>query len=268
MSKIYSFRAGDSPLLISVPHDGWQIPAEVVQYMSNAGRSIPDTDWHVAQLYDFASERGASMLVAHYSRYVVDLNRPADDAALYPGQLVTGLCPLQTFAGRDIYLDPIDIDQAARVDTYWRPYHDRLQQSLTELRERHGYALLWDAHSIASRVPRLFDGELPALNIGSWDGRSCDASLAAAVTAAADASDYDTVLNGRFKGGYTTRHYGAPGNGVHALQLELAQRTYMHEVTLDYDREKAAKLRATLNVMLDAYEEAARRFRLYSFCDR
>lgn len=260
MSKIYSFRAGDSPLLISVPHDGWQIPTDIVQYMSNAGRGIPDTDWHVAQLYDFASERGASTLIAHYSRYVVDLNRPADDAALYSGQLATGLCPLQTFSGRDIYLDPIDIDQAARVDTYWRPYHDRLQQCLAELRERHGYALLWDAHSIASRVPRLFDGELPALNIGSWDGRSCDASLAAAVTAAADASDYDAVLNGRFKGGYTTRHYGDPGNRVHALQLELAQRTYMHEVTLDYDPEKAARLRVALNVMLDAYEEAALRF--------
>lgn len=259
MSKIFSFRPGESPLLICVPHDGWQIPTEIVQYMSNAGRSIPDTDWHVAQLYDFASQRGASMLVAHYSRYVIDLNRPADDAALYPGKLATGLCPLQTFSGQDIYLDPIDIDQAGRVDTYWRPYHTQLAQSLKALRERHGYALLWDAHSIASRVPRLFDGELAALNIGSWDGRSCDAPIAAAVMSVASQSDYDAVLNGRFKGGYTTRHYGDPGNGVHALQLELAQRTYMHEVTLDYDREKASKLRATLNAMLDAFEEAARR---------
>ncbi|MDA0705130.1 MAG: N-formylglutamate deformylase [Proteobacteria bacterium] len=258
MSKVFSLRIGNTPLLISVPHDGWQIPTDIVQYMSNAGRGIPDTDWHVAQLYDFASERGASMLVAHYSRYVVDLNRPADDAALYPGQLATGLCPLQTFAGRDIYLDPIDIDQAARVEAYWRPYHDQLTQSLALLREQHGYALLWDAHSIVSRVPTLFDGDLPVLNIGTWDGRSCDPAIAAAVMSAAGQSDYDAVLNGRFKGGYTTRHYGDPDNGVHALQLELAQRSYMHEVTLDYDRGKATKIRVTLNAMLDAYEGAGR----------
>jgi N-formylglutamate amidohydrolase len=259
MSKVFSYRAGSSPLLISVPHDGWQIPTEILQYMSGAGRGIPDTDWHVAQLYDFASQRGASMLVAHYSRYVVDLNRPADDTALYPGQRATGLCPLQTFSGADIYLDPIDIDHSARVEAYWRPYHDQLARSLAELHEQYGYALLWDAHSIASCVPQLFDGELPALNVGTWDGKSCAAALATAVMSAATASDYDAVLNGRFKGGYTTRHYGDPANGIHALQLELAQRTYMHEITLDYDRDKAAKLRATLNAMLDAYEGAARR---------
>ena len=259
MSRVYSLRTGKTPLLISVPHDGWQIPAEILQYMSDAGRGIRDTDWHVSQLYDFAAHRGATMLVAHYSRYVVDLNRPPDDAALYPGQLATGLCPLQTFSGADIYLDPIDIDHAARVETYWRPYHDQLARSLAEIREQHGYALLWDAHSIASRVPELFDGELPALNLGTWDGKSCASTLATAVMSAANASDYDAVLNGRFKGGYTTRHYGDPGNGVHAIQLELAQRTYMHEITLDYDRDKAAKLRATLNALLDAYEEAARK---------
>jgi N-formylglutamate amidohydrolase len=259
MSKVFSLHAGESPLLIRVPHDGWQIPTEIVQYMSGAGRAIPDTDWHVAELYGFAAERGASLLVAHYSRYVVDLNRPADDAALYPGKLATGLCPLQTFSGADIYLDPIDIDRAARVETYWRPYHEQLAHSLADLRERHGYALLWDAHSITSRVPQLFDGELPALNIGTFDGRSCGTALAAAVMAVAEQSEYDAVLNGRFKGGYTTRHYGNPQHSVHALQLELAQRTYMHELTLDYDRDKAAKLRATLNAMLDAFEAAARR---------
>ena len=257
MNEIFSLHAGSSPLLVSVPHDGWQIPNDIVQHMSGAGRGIPDTDWHVAQLYEFVQERGASMIVANYSRYVVDLNRPADDAAMYAGQLATGLCPLQTFSGNDIYLDPIDIDHAARVASYWRPYHDQLAQTLTELRDRHGYALLWDAHSIASEVPQLFDGELPVLNIGTWDGRSCGAALADAVESVAMQSEYDAVLNGRFKGGYTTRHYGDPGANIHAIQLELAQRAYMHERTLEFDRDKSAELRITLNAMLDAYQDAA-----------
>ncbi len=257
MNEVFSLHAGSTPLLVSVPHDGWQIPNDIVQYMSGAGRGVPDTDWYVAELYAFVKERGASMLVANYSRYVVDLNRPTDDAAMYTGQLATGLCPLQTFSGDDIYLDPIDIDHAARVETYWRPYHDQLAKTLADLREQHGYALLWDAHSIASQVPRLFDGELSVLNIGTWDGRSCAAALADAVMSVATKSGYDAVLNGRFKGGYTTRHYGDPKANIHAIQLELAQRAYMHERTLDFDRDKSAELCTTLNVMLDAYQDAA-----------
>ena len=257
MNEIFSLHTGSTPLLVSVPHDGWQIPNDLVQYMSGAGRSIPDTDWHVAKLYEFVKERGASMIVANYSRYVVDLNRPADDAAMYAGQLSSGLCPLQTFSGDDIYLDPIDIDQAARVETYWCPYHDQIAKTLAELRDQHGYALLWDAHSIASQVPRLFDGELRVLNIGTWDGRSCGASLADAVMSIAMQSEYDAIINGRFTGGYTTRHYGDPDANVHAIQLELAQRAYMHERTLEFDRDMAATLGATLSAMLDAYQGAA-----------
>ena len=257
MIKTFSFHEGTSPLLVSVPHDGWQIPTDIVQHMSGAGRSIPDTDWHVSQLYDFVKESSASMLSADFSRYVVDLNRPADDASLYAGQLATGLCPLQTFGGADIYLDPIEIDKAERVATYWQPYHQQLQQTLAALREQHGYALLWDAHSIPSSVPALFEGELPALNIGTFDGQSCAAPIAESVLAVAEASQYDAVMNARFKGGFITRHYGDPENGVHAVQLELAQRAYMHEKTLQFDREKAAELRATLKLMLDAFQEAA-----------
>lgn len=259
MSKIFSFHQGTTPLLVSVPHDGWQIPGDIVQHMSDAGRSITDTDWHVAELYDFVKELGASMISAEFSRYVVDLNRPADDTQLYDNQNTPGLCPLQTFGGADIYLDPIEVDKASRVETYWRPYHDQVAKSLSEIREQHGYALLWDAHSIPSEVPALFDGELPVLNIGTYDGRSCAAEIAAAVMSVAEASPYDAVLNGRFKGGYITRHYGDPKNGVHALQLELAQRAYMHEQTLEFDRAKAAELRATLKAMLDACQEAAER---------
>jgi len=258
VSEVFSLHPGTSPLLVSVPHDGWQIPADIVQHMSEAGRSIPDTDWHVAELYDFVRERGATLLIAKLSRYVIDLNRPSDDAPLYPGQHGSALCPAETMAGDDIYLEPIEIDVAARIASFWRPYHEQLASTLVELRAKHGYALLWDAHSIASRVPRLFEGELPALNLGSWDGRSCAAHLVDEVLAAARASPYQAVLNGRFKGGYTTRCYGDPQNNIHALQMELAQRTYMHERTLQFDRDKAALLRATLASMLDAFEAAAR----------
>lgn len=258
MSQVFSLHAGDSPLLISVPHDGWQLPPDIVQYMNGVGRGIPDTDWHVAELYEFAREMGASVIVANYSRYVVDLNRSADDEVLYADQPVSGLCPLQTFDGADIYLDPIDIDHASRVADYWRPYHDQIVQTLAQLRERFGYALLWDAHSISSHVPQLFDGELPVLNIGTWDGRSCATSISDAIAAVADQSDYDFVCNARFKGGYITRHYGDPENAVHAVQLELAQRAYMHEGTLQFDRDRATKLRVTLKAMLNAFLETAR----------
>lgn len=257
MSDVFTFHAGATPLLVSVPHDGWQIPSTVVQYMTGAARGIPDTDWHVSQLYDFVRDRGVSLLVANFSRYVIDLNRPADDTAMYDGQLATGLCPTRTFAGEAIYADDLDIATALRIERFWRPYHDKLAATLAALREQHGYALLWDAHSIRSEVPALFDGELPVLNVGTWDGRSCSEGIAAAVMAEAAASPYDAVINARFKGGYITRHYGQPAERVHAIQLELAQRAYMNETTLEYDKDKAAGLRDTLGRLLDSYQEAA-----------
>ena len=261
MTDVFSFQAGDSPLLISVPHDGCHLPADIRGQMTPAGLALPDTDWHVAELYGFARERGASMLVANYSRYVIDLNRPASDEALYPGQLATGLCPLQTFAGEDIYSSPaIDADELQRrVATFWQPYHDQITNVITATREKHGYALLWDAHSISSVVPRLFDGELPELNLGTDGGRSCSKEIEAAIAAEMDASHYQSVLNGRFQGGFITRHYGDPGRHVHAVQLELAQRVYMDESTCMYDTAKASLLRYTLGTMLDEFVESAER---------
>ena len=259
MSDIYTFTPGDSPLLISVPHDGRLIPKEQQARMTEAGLAIPDTDWHVAELYDFARELGASMLVARYSRYVVDLNRPPDDSPLYEGQVATGLCPRYTCAAEPLYRDdtPVPGDEvAARIERYWRPYHERLVQALDNARARYGYALLWDAHSIPSRVPLLFDGELPVLNLGNFDGRSCDFHIARELQAIASVSPYSAVLNGRFKGGYITRHYGDPGNGVQAMQLELAQRAYMDEATLDFDHTRAERLRETLRALLAAFVRA------------
>lgn len=257
MIEVFDFHEGESPLLISIPHEGTRLPDDLAARMSAAGRSVPDTDWHVARLYEFAKEIGASMLVARFSRYVVDLNRPADDAQLYPGQVATGLCPQQTFAGEAIYTGEPEIDVAGRVARYWRPYHDQLSATLSRLHARHGHALLWDAHSIASRVPRLFDGELPVLNIGTFDGRSCAGPLAAAVYEVAQDSPYPAVRDARFKGGFITRRYGEPDRGIHALQLELAQRAYMNEQSGTFDESQASQLRDTLRAMLDAFRMRA-----------
>lgn len=256
MSDVYRFVAGDSPLLISVPHDGRLIPEDQRARMTEAGLAIPDTDWHVAQLYGFAAELGASLLVARYSRYVVDLNRPPDDGSLYEGQVATGLCPRFTFAGDPLYHDDAPVSQrevGERVERYWRPYHEQLAAALDAIRARHGGAFLWDAHSIPSRVPRLFDGELPVLNLGNFDDRSCDPGLAEELRGIASDSPYESVLNGRFKGGYITRHYGDPANGVQAMQLELAQRAYMDEVSLRFDAALADRLRGTLSALLVAF---------------
>ncbi len=261
MSDVYTFHEGTLPLLISVPHDGREIPADIAACMTAAGRAMPDTDWHVARLYDFARDMGAAIIVARYSRYVVDLNRPPDNHALYPGRLATGLVPERTFAGGTIYADNHVPDASARAERYWQPYHARIVTALTEIRETFGYALLWDAHSIASRVPALFNGELPVLNLGSYSGKSCAANIADAVETVAMDSRYSAVRDGRFTGGYITRNFGRPEDGVHALQLELAQRAYMDERTRAFDGTRATRLRATLRHMLEAFVGAARRTR-------
>lgn len=260
MIDVIGFHEGDSPLLISVPHDGCHLPDSMRERMTPEGIALPDTDWHVAELYGFAREMGASTLVANYSRYVVDLNRPATDDALYEGQIATGLCPIQTFSGDEIYASGVvgKEETTQRIATYWKPYHEKLQDVLRVLRNKHGYALLWDAHSITSIVPRLFDGELPALNVGTHAGRSCAPGIEQAVAAPARASGYSNVLNGRFQGGYITRHYGDPDQRIHAVQLEIAQRAYMDEESGLFDAQKATRLRGTLRHMLGAFLQTAK----------
>ncbi|MDX1516861.1 MAG: N-formylglutamate deformylase [Woeseiaceae bacterium] len=258
-SDVFRCIPGGAPLIVSVPHDGRAIPENLRARMTADGRDMPDTDWHVARLYEFVVDMDATLLVANYSRYVIDLNRPAGDTALYPGQVTTGLCPAQTFAGDDIYADGggvRDEEKRRRIGRYWQPYHDKLASLLETTRAEHGYALLWDAHSIPSRVPRLFDGQLPVFNIGTYDGNSCAPPLAAAVHRVATDSDYSTVVNGRFKGGFITRHYGHPKTGIHALQLELAQRAYMDEESREFDEARAGSLRDTLAGMLKSYLQA------------
>lgn len=260
LADVYTFTPGDSPLVVSVPHDGRRLAPGQRERMTPVALGLPDTDWHVATLYDFAPGLGASMLVANYSRYVVDLNRGVEDEPLYEGQVSTGLCPDETCTGEALYVDGAavgDDERRARTETWWRPYHDRLAEALESARRRHGYALLWDAHSIPSRLPRLFDGTLPELNIGTWDGRSCADGIRDALAAVAARGAYDSVVDGRFKGGYITRHYGRPERDVHAVQLEIAQRAYMDESERRYDAGKADALRALIATMLETYTETA-----------
>ena len=229
----WELKPGSTPLLVSIPHAGTHVPEDIAVCMTDVGRAMPDTDWHMDRLYAFATELGAGILKADISRYVVDLNRPADGGPLYPGRCETGLCPVETFSGEPVYQEgyvPDEDDIRERVDRYWRPYHEQLRVELNRLRDEFGRVVLWEAHSIRSRVPRLFDGVLPDLNFGTHDGRSSAPDLAGALYAVVEQHDsYSAVLNGRFKGGYITRSYGDPDRGVHAVQLEIAQRTYMQE---------------------------------------
>ncbi len=261
MTDCFDFSSGKTPLLISIPHDGRELPPEIALRMTERARELPDTDWHVARLYQFAKTMGASVIKAHYTRYVVDLNRASSDETLYEAQFTTGLCPLKTFDGDDIYLQDQhvrDDEKRDRIEKYWRPYHDRITSALTSIKRTFGYALLWDAHSIPSKVPLLFDGELPELNFGTNDGRSCTADIVNAVAGEAAASKaYSSVLDGRFKGGYITRQYGDPENDIHAIQLELAQRCYMSEETWSFDDDRATRLQSTLSASLQAYVSSA-----------
>ena len=259
---------GTSPLLVSMPHIGTEIPAELATAFNPRALAVEDTDWHLAQLYDFLPELGASILMPRFSRYVIDLNRPPDDAPMYPGASNTELCPTRFFTGDALYragCEPGASDRAARRTTLWQPYHTALAQELVRIKAIHGYALLWDAHSIRSQIPWLFEGRLPDLNIGTASGASADASIADAVLDAASENDDGAgwpsrVLDGRFKGGYITRHYGVPQQRVHAIQLEMCQALYMQEEPpFAYDRLKAARIQPVLKSMMTRALAACRK---------
>ena len=252
----FELHRGTAPLLVSLPHDGTALPDAIAARMTDSARRVPDTDWHVARLYAFARELGASMLVPNCSRYVVDLNRPPDDTSLYPGQNTTGLCPHVQFSGEPVYLDgeqPSPGEIAARVETYWRPYHDALAGELARLRQTHGRAVLWEGHSIKGEQPFLFEGRLPDLNLGTVNGASCSPQLQARLQNALVAqNNYDFVINGRFKGGYITRQYGDPSRGIDAVQMEISQRNYMDEESFEWIDANASRLQAMVRRLLDA----------------
>ena len=255
-NDVVTVHRGTAPLLVSLPHDGSAIPEAIAARMVDSARGAPDTDWHVSRLYAFARELGATLLVPRHSRYVIDLNRPPDDVSLYPGQNTTGLCPTVQFSGEAVYREGAEPDAdeiAARIDAYWRPYHAALRDELARLRAAHPRVLLWEGHSIRGELPFLFDGRLPDLNLGTAGGTSCAPALQARLQAVLDAqSDYDTVVNGRFKGGYITRHYGDPGQGVDAVQLEISQRIYMDEEACLFDEARAAGVQRVIRALLEA----------------
>ena len=258
---LYNLTVGGSPLLISIPHSGLFVPEEIKARFSALASPLPDTDWHIDRLYDFTQELGATIIKANYSRYVIDLNRPPDDATLYPGQLKVGLCPAELFNGGSIYKDGTVPDQEeinSRREKYWQPYHVEIAAHLQRIKDKHGYALLYDAHSIPSVMPRLFEGKLPDLNLGTNNGAACAPEISGIAFAAAKNSKFSSILNGRFIGGYITRHYGNPGNDIHALQMELTQLNYMDEKTLAYNEKRAAELRPVLGSVLSAFLDGAK----------
>ena len=261
---LLTLRQGRAPLLISVPHDGAHIPAALAARMQPEARIAPDTDWWMSQLYGpIAEALDASLIVPTHSRYVVDLNRSPDDVSLYPGQNTTGLCPRVRFSGEPLYLDgeePEAEEITGRIATYWRPYHEALAAELARLRSKHPRVLLWEGHSIASTLPFLFEGELPELNLGTVTATSCRLTVRDAVASALAAqSRFSWVVDGRFKGGYITRHYGQPEQGIEALQLEIAQRAYMAEPSGRFDPVRARPLQQTLQALIETALGAAAR---------
>lgn len=245
---------GEGPLLLAQPHGGVEIPAAIFARLNPQGKARADTDWHIGRLYaDLVAD--ATIVRTPIHRYVIDANRDPADQSLYPGQNTTSLCPTTTFDGADIYLAgqaPGDDEIRDRQERYHQPYHDTLQEQLERIHQRHGFAILYDCHSIRSLAPYLFDGKLPDFNIGSNSGASCSSPIEAAVFRICESAEgYSTVANGRFKGGWTTRHYGQPERGFHAIQMELAQCNYMQEqAPWKYDESKAGQLRVILATIL------------------
>jgi len=255
----FLYTPGTVPVLISMPHTATFVPDPILARFTDPAKRLPDTDWYIDRLYAFARDLGCHMLAPTYSRYVVDLNRGPDNASLYPGKFTTGICPLTMFDGAPIYREgeaPDAVEITQRIADYWQPYHHQLQSVIAELKERHGRVILFDAHSISSQLPLLFEGVLPDLNIGTADGVSAEEGVCEKLLACARRSSYSVVYNGRFKGGYITRHYGHPAQDIHVVQLELTQRNYMEEhYPFHYDTHKAARLQAVLREMLSVLIE-------------
>jgi N-formylglutamate deformylase len=256
---IFTLTRGTKPLLVSVPHVGTAIPEDIAAALVPRALAREDTDWHLAEVYAFARELGASLLVPRHSRYVIDLNRPPENAPMYPGANNTELVPTRFFSGDALYRAgrlPDEKEVARRLDTYWRPYHEALAGELARLRAAHGMAVVWDGHSIQAELPWLFPGRLPDLNLGTAAGASCAQALRATLMdVLAAQSSFSHVTDGRFQGGYITRHYGRPAERIHAVQLEMALSTYMDETHAAYpvapaDPLRLAHLRPVLRALL------------------
>jgi N-formylglutamate deformylase len=253
MSNTYTLIKGRIPLLISMPHNGEALPEYIANKMTKQGRKVADTDWHKDKLYAFAQALGAYIIMPKYSRYVIDLNRDPVGVDLYPGANSTELCPTTSFDLAPLYLErqaPEKDEILHRVTTYWQPYHQALKSTLADMQNEFGKAVLLEAHSILSTVPRFFEGQLPDFNFGTADGKSCAPELITALQKL-DYSPYSMITNGRFKGGFITREYGQPLKNIHAVQLELSQRTYMSEPSPEYNEVLASEVIPKLKQLVE-----------------
>lgn len=249
---------GRSPVILAMPHSGLYVPDDIYERFNRYGRELTDTDWHIDQLYAGLLP-DVTMIRANFHRYVIDPNRDPLGTSLYPGQNTTRLCPLTDFDANSIYRDgqaPNAGEVALRCETYHAPYHAAVEAEIMRVKALHGIAVLFDCHSIRSEVPFLFEGQLPDFNIGTYVGQSCSPDIQSVVAAiCAKAKGYSFVENGRFKGGWTTRHYGRPDQNIHAIQMELAQHNYMQETSpWTFQEDKAEKVRGVLKPILQAIE--------------
>ncbi len=262
MAAVFEVRQGTSPVILGLPHTGTDVPDDIRVRLNDNGLLLADTDWHIHKLYDGLLDN-VTTVRATFHRYCIDANRDPAGASLYPGQNTTSLIPETDFDGVSIWKDgqaPTEADAADRIARFHKPYHDALAAEIERVKAIHGVAVLYDCHSIRSHIPFLFEGKLPDFNVGTDMGRTCDPAVeAAAVEIAGEAEGYSSILNGRFKGGWTTRHYGKPETGVHAIQMELAQSTHLatEAVPFDYDETKAARLRVPLKAILERIERVA-----------
>ncbi len=257
MSKDYLFHHRNSPILFSIPHDGSYIPEDIAKNMHDFALATPDRDFFVAQLFSFAKDFDISLLKTNISRYVIDMNRPQDNQPLYAGQSGTQLCPTTSFNNQELYkTKPSNTEINRRIQKYWQPYHQIIQDKLEVIKQQHGFAILIDCHSIKSQVPRFFSGRLADINIGTNDGTSCSKKYRAAFKKVLESQKkYSYVFDGRFKGGYITRHYGQVHNNIHAIQIELAQINYLDENNNRYCVEKAEQLKTLLIRMVNALSQ-------------
>ncbi len=259
--QVFSVQRGDGPIVLGQPHGGTFVPHDIAARLNANGKILADTDWHINQLYD-GLLANATVVQSHIHRYVIDANRDPAGASLYPGQNTTTLVPLTDFDGQPIWAEgqePSADEIGARRIAYHAPYHNALEQELERVRAKHRVAILFDCHSIRSKIPFLFEGTLPDMNIGTDGGVTCAPGIEAAAYEFSHSSPYSTVLNGRFRGGWTTRHYGRPNEGQHAIQMELAQSTYLSTETPPwaFDEKKATHLRRWLVDILDAIQDTA-----------
>ena len=256
MMTVYTLYSGHAPLLVCLPHVGTELPDDQRWRYVERAFDFEDTDWHLEKLYDFVRELGASLIVPRYSRYLIDLNRPREDTPMYPGMNTTELCPTRFFTGDPLYRDgsePDSAEIALRIQRCWQPYHDALRAELDRLRGLYGHAILFDGHSIKSELPWLFDGRLPDLNLGTVSGSSCAPALRSALARVLEAQGrYSQVVDGRFKGGYTTRHYGDPDHEVHAIQLEMCWSCYLQETAPHvYEPDRARSVQSVLRQLIE-----------------